>query len=133
MNSCTKITEKKTLDQIDGIEKLVQSDVRKINITDNIRFSRYLFLEQLNNQEFSFFIFVQTVTRFFAQNIGILNLIQSGFVVCAFYRRFSIGSLRMSEKCGTFQGFEKTLREMNFPFCFLKMFSIHHDRKQFVS
>ena len=31
--------------------------------------------------EFSFSIPVQTVTRFFAQNIGILNLIQSGFVV----------------------------------------------------
>ena len=52
MNSRTNITEKKkkTSGQIDEVEKFVQSDVRKINITDNIRFSRYLFLEQLNNQ-----------------------------------------------------------------------------------
>ena len=52
MNSLTNITEKKkeTSGQIDEVEKFVQSDVRKINITDNIRFSRYLFLEQLNNQ-----------------------------------------------------------------------------------
>ena len=50
MNSCTKITEKKTLGQIDEVEKFMQSDVRKMNITDNIRFSRFLFLEQLNNQ-----------------------------------------------------------------------------------
>ena len=42
--------KKKTSGQIDEVEKFVQSDVRKINITDNIRFSRYLFLEQLNNQ-----------------------------------------------------------------------------------
>ena len=74
VNSRTKITEKKTLGQIDEVEKFVQSDVRKMNITDNIRFSRYLFLEQLNNQ-FLFFILVHTVTRFFPQNIGILNLI----------------------------------------------------------
>ena len=52
VNSRTNITEKKkkTSGQIDEVEKFVQSDVRKINITDNIRFSRYLFLEQLNNQ-----------------------------------------------------------------------------------
>ena len=51
MNSRTNITEKKkTSGQIDEVEKFVQSDVRKINITDNILFSRYLFLEQLNNQ-----------------------------------------------------------------------------------
>ena len=51
VNSRTNITEKKkTAGQIDEVEKFVQSDVRKINITDNIRFSRYLFLEQLNNQ-----------------------------------------------------------------------------------
>ena len=50
VNSCTNITEKKTLGQIDEVEKFVQSDVQKMNITDNIRFSRYLFLEQLNNQ-----------------------------------------------------------------------------------
>ena len=49
MNSHPKITEKKTLGQIDEVENFVQSDVRKINITDNIRFSRYLFLEPLNN------------------------------------------------------------------------------------
>ena len=51
VNSRTNITEKKkTSGQIDEVEKFVQSDVRKINVTDNIRFSRYLFLEQLNNQ-----------------------------------------------------------------------------------
>ena len=51
MNSRTNITEKKkTLGQIDEVEKFVQSDVRKMSITDNIRFFRYLFLEQLNNQ-----------------------------------------------------------------------------------
>ena len=52
VNSRTKITEKKkkTLGQIDEIEKFVQRDVWKTNITDNIRFSRYLFLEHLNNQ-----------------------------------------------------------------------------------
>ena len=48
--SCTKITEKKTSGQIDEVEKFMQSDVRKMNIIDNIRFSRYLFLEQLNNR-----------------------------------------------------------------------------------
>ena len=36
MNSRTKITGKKTLGQIDEVEKFVQSDVRKIIITDNI-------------------------------------------------------------------------------------------------
>ena len=52
VNSRTNITEKKkkTSGQIDEVEKFVQSDVWKINITDNIGFSRYLFLEQLNNQ-----------------------------------------------------------------------------------
>ena len=50
VNSHTKITEKQPLGQIDEVEKFVQSDVRKMNITNNIRFSRYLFLEQLNNQ-----------------------------------------------------------------------------------
>ena len=51
VNSRTKINEKKkTLGQIDEIEKFLQSDVRKMNITDNVRFSRYLFLEHLNNQ-----------------------------------------------------------------------------------
>ena len=52
VNSRTNINEKKKKNsgQIDEVEKFVQSDVRKINITDNIRFSRYLFLEQLNNQ-----------------------------------------------------------------------------------
>ena len=43
VNSRTKITEKKTSGQIYEVEKFVQSDVRKMNITDNIRFSRYLF------------------------------------------------------------------------------------------
>ena len=68
------------------------------------------------------------------------NLIQSGFVVCAFYWQFSIGNLRISEKHGTLEGFgkrgqlmtegfeKKTLREKkkmllssNFPF-FLNVF-----------
>ena len=49
LNLRTKITEKKTLGQIDEVESL-QSDVRKMNITDNIWFSKYLFLEQLNKQ-----------------------------------------------------------------------------------
>ena len=42
--------KKKTFSQIDEVEKFVQSDVRKMNITENIRFSRNLFLEQSNNQ-----------------------------------------------------------------------------------
>ena len=50
VNSRTKITEKKTSGQIDEVEKFMQSDVWEMNITDNIRFSKYLFLEQLNNQ-----------------------------------------------------------------------------------
>ena len=50
VNSHTKTTEKKTSGLIDEVEKFMQRDVRKMNITDNIRFSRYLFLEQLNNQ-----------------------------------------------------------------------------------
>ena len=52
VNSRTNYHRKKqkTSGQIDEVEKFVQSDVRKINITDNIRFSRYLLLEQLNNQ-----------------------------------------------------------------------------------
>ena len=37
VNSCTNITEKKkTSGQIDEVEKFVQSDVRKINITDKL-------------------------------------------------------------------------------------------------
>ena len=64
MNSRTKITEKDTLGQIDLVEKFLHSDVRKMNITDNIRFSKYLFLEQ-------FFILVQTVPQSFALDIGI--------------------------------------------------------------
>ena len=39
VNSRTKITEKKTSGQIDEVEKFVQSDDRKMNITDNIRLS----------------------------------------------------------------------------------------------
>ena len=70
LNSCTKITEKDTLDQIDLVQKFVHSDVRKKNINDNILVSRYLFLEQLNNQEFSFFILGQTVSQFFALHNG---------------------------------------------------------------
>ena len=44
---------KKTLGQTDEVEKFVQSDVGKMNITDNIQFSRYLFFEQLVNQSSS--------------------------------------------------------------------------------
>ena len=40
MNSRTKITEKKTSGHIDEVEKFMQSDVQKINVTDNIWFSR---------------------------------------------------------------------------------------------
>ena len=36
VNSRTKITEKKTLGQIDEVEKFMKSDVLKMNITDNI-------------------------------------------------------------------------------------------------
>ena len=108
MNSRT-ISEKDTLGQMDLVEKFVHSDVRKINITDKIWFSRYVFLDQLNNQEFLFFILVQTVSQFFALHIGIStaysNLIQFGFVVFVFYQGFFTGSLRMSEKCGTLKGF----------------------------
>ena len=50
VNSGTKINKKKTSGLINEVENLVQSDVRKMNITDKIRLSRYLFLEQLNNQ-----------------------------------------------------------------------------------
>ena len=51
VNLRTNITEKKkTSGQIDEVEKFVQSDFRKMKISDNILFSRYLFLEQLNNQ-----------------------------------------------------------------------------------
>ena len=51
VNSHTKITKKKkTFGQIDGVEKFVQSDVWKMNRTDNTWFSIYLFLEQSNNQ-----------------------------------------------------------------------------------
>ena len=35
MNSHTKITEKKTPGQIDEVERFMQSNFRKINITDN--------------------------------------------------------------------------------------------------
>ena len=39
VNSRTNITEKKkTSGQINEVEKFMQSDVRKINITNNIRF-----------------------------------------------------------------------------------------------
>ena len=50
MNSRTKINEKKTSGQIDEVEKFMQNNVWKMNVTDNIPSSRYLFLEQLNNQ-----------------------------------------------------------------------------------
>ena len=104
VNSHTKITRKKTSGKIDEVEKFVQSDVWKMNVTDNVRFSRCLFLERLNNRSSCSLSFCR-LTRFFAQNIGILNLIQSRFIVCAFYRRFLIGSLRMSEIRGTLEGF----------------------------
>ena len=47
MNSRTKITEKDTLGQIELVEKFVHGDIQKMNIIDNIWFSRYLFLDQL--------------------------------------------------------------------------------------
>ena len=50
VNPRTIITEERTSGKKDEVEKDVQSHVRKKNITDNIRFSRYIFLEQLNNQ-----------------------------------------------------------------------------------
>ena len=50
VNSPTKITEIKTSGQTDEVEKFMQSNVRKMNISDNTRFSTYLFLEQLNYQ-----------------------------------------------------------------------------------
>ena len=68
VNSRTKITEKKTSGQINEVENFVQNDVRKMNITDNILFSRYLFLEQLNNQSSHSLSFYR-LSRFFAQNI----------------------------------------------------------------
>ena len=44
VNTRTKSPKKKkTSGQIDEVEKFVQSDVPKMNITENIRFSRYLF------------------------------------------------------------------------------------------
>ena len=84
VNSRTNITEKKkTSGQINEVEKFVQSNVRKINITNNIRFFQISILEQLNNQS-SRSLSPYRLTRSFAQNIGILNLIQSGFVVMCF-------------------------------------------------
>ena len=65
INSRTKITKKDTLGQVDLVQKFLHSDVRKMNvvekfvhsdvrkmndIADNIQFSRYLLLEQLNYQ-----------------------------------------------------------------------------------
>ena len=50
VNPRTIITEERTSGKKDEVEKVVQSHVRKKNITDNIRFSRYISLEQLNNQ-----------------------------------------------------------------------------------
>ena len=73
-----KITEKKTSGQRDDIEKFVQSDVHKMNITDNIHFSRYLFLEQLNR------VLVLYPCLDLNQFFGILNLIRSDFVLAVF-------------------------------------------------
>ena len=80
-----------------------------IHIADNIWFSRYLFLEQLNYQGsrslslYRLCLNSLHYTLVFQQRNS--NLIQSGFVVCAFYRRILTGSLRMSAKCGTLKGF----------------------------
>ena len=80
-----------------------------MNITDNIRFSRYLFLDQLNNQSsrsLSLYRLRLNCLHYilvFQQCNS--NLIQSGFVVFALYRLFLNGSLEMSEKCGTLKGF----------------------------
>ena len=117
MNSRTKITEKDTLGQIDLVEKFLHSDVQKMNvvekfvhsdvmkmndiyIADNIRFSRCLFSEQLNyhsSGSLSLYRLCLNSLHYilvFQQRNS--NLIQSGFVVCACYRRFLTGSLRMS-------------------------------------
>ena len=80
-----------------------------IRIADNIWFSRYLFLEQLNYQGsrslslYRLCLNSLHYTLVFQQRNS--NLIQSGFVVCACYQRILTGSLRMSEKCGTLKGF----------------------------
>ena len=75
VNSCTKVTEKQTLGQIDEVENFVQSDVWKMNITDNIWFSRYLFLEQ-------FFILVQTNS-----------------IICTKYWYFRLNPVRFCSLC----------------------------------
>ena len=149
MNSHTKIIENKTLSQIDEVEKFMQRDVRKINIADHIRLSRYLFSELLKIRV----LVLYSCTWFFAQNIGILNLIQSGYVVCAFYQQFLIGSLRMSKKHGTLEGYgfkkarpiddgrlwkhierkEENVVKRQFSSFLKKCFPSYHDRKQFVS
>ena len=102
VNSRTKITEKDTLGQIDLVEKFVHSDVWKMNITDNIRFFRYLFLDQLNSQSSRFLslyrLRLNSLLYILVFQQCNSNLIQSGFVVFAFYRRFLTGSLRMSER-----------------------------------
>ena len=80
-----------------------------IHIADNIWFSRYLFLEQLNYQGsrslslYRLCLNSLHYTLVFRQHNS--NLIQSGFVVCACYWRILTGSLRMSAKCGTLKGF----------------------------
>ena len=80
-----------------------------MNITDNIRFSRYLFLDQFNNQSsrsLSLYRLRLNCLHYilvFQQCNS--NLIQSGFVVFALYRLVLTGSLEMSEKCGTLKGF----------------------------
>ena len=110
VNSHTKFTEKDTLDQIDLCEKFVHSDVRKMNITDNIWFSRYVFLEQLDNQSSCslslYRLYLNSLHYILVFQQGNSNLIHSGFVVCTLYRRFLAGNLRMSEKCDTLKGFE---------------------------
>ena len=90
VNSRTKITEKDTLDQIDLVSKFVHSDVWKMNITDNILVSRYLFLEQLNNQSSRSLsldrLCLNSLHYILVMQQRNSNFIQSGFVVCAFYR-----------------------------------------------
>ena len=70
----------------------MHSDVWKMNITDNIRFFRYLFLDQSNNQSSCSLSLYRLCLKslhyilVFQQHNS--NLIQLGFVVCAFYLRF---------------------------------------------
>ena len=65
-----KNNRKNTFGQIDLVGKFMHSDVWKMNITDNIRFSRHQFLDQLNNQS-SCSLSLYRLSQFFALHIGI--------------------------------------------------------------